>query len=130
MTPRIIMGPSVKFGRVDCNQTLGRHDSSTDDFESYIEKMHKCSAAQWEKKLESKDRDFHRQKLNKSKAGVVSTGSSQGYEPFQFSRRSRYQLVTTRRVPSKSKSSNITDDDTESRRLEDLQSDLVSKSDS
>ena len=124
------MGPSVKFGlAVDCKQTLGRHDS-TDDFESYIEKMHKCSAAQWEKRLEAKDRDFHRQKLNKSKAGVVNTGSSQGYEPFQFSRRmSRYQL-TTRRVPSKSNSSNTTDDDAESRRLEDLQSDLVSKSDS
>ena len=64
--------------------------------ESYIERMHKCSAAQWEKRLELKDRDFHRIKLNKCKAGVVNTGSSNGFEPFEFSRR--------RRTPTKAQS--------------------------
>ena len=50
--------------------------------ESYIERMHKCSGAQWEKRLESKHRDYHRTKLNNSKAGVVNTGSAQGFEGF------------------------------------------------
>ena len=49
---------------------------------SYIERMHKCSGAQWEKRLESKPRDYHRTKLNNSKAGVVNTGSAQGFEGF------------------------------------------------
>ena len=62
-------------------------NSSCSNIESYIERMHKCSAAQWEKRLESKDRDYLRTKLNKSKAGVVNTGSSKGFEPFEFSRR-------------------------------------------
>ena len=56
---------------------------------SYIERMHKCSAAQWERRLELKDRDYHRTKLNNCKAGVVNTGSSNGFEPFKFSRRRR-----------------------------------------
>ena len=69
-------------------------ENSNNHIDSYIERMHKCSAAQWEKRLESKDRDYHRTKLNKSKAGVVNTGSSKGFEPFEFSRRHHRRPVT------------------------------------
>ena len=62
----------------------GCFDYTTNE-SSYIERMHKCSGAQWEKRLESKHRDFHRKKLNNSKAGVVNTGSSQGFEGFSRS---------------------------------------------
>ena len=68
--------------------------NSNNNLESYIERMHKCSAAQWEKRLESKDRDYLRTKLNKNKAGVVNTGSSKGFEPFKFSRRQHRRPVT------------------------------------
>ena len=45
------------------------------DNESYIERMHKCSAAQWDKRrLESR----RRKKLNESEAGVLNTGISSG----------------------------------------------------
>ena len=82
-----------------CIMTAPENSINNNDIESYIERMHKCSAAQWEKRLESKNRDYHRTKLNKSQAGVVNTGSSKGFEPFEFSRRRSH-----RRRPMKAKS--------------------------
>ena len=64
-------------------------DDSNDD--SYFERMHKCSAAQWEKRLECKHRDYHREKMNNNTAGVLHTGSSRGFEGFS---RRRPSVVT------------------------------------
>ena len=99
---------------------------------SYFERMHKCSAAQWEKRLELKDRDYHRIKLNKCKAGVVNTGSSNGFEPFEFSRR---RLTPTKAHSCASMMHILTSDDKDliSRMLnneDSTQSDLRAKSDS
>ena len=109
---------------------LLREDASRDgnDIDSYIEKMHKCSAAQWEKRLESKDRDYHWRNMNKSKAGVVQTfASSQAFEPIEFSPR-RHRPVTK----SKSCSAHITRSeqtaDDSLQMLNNLQSNLKSKS--
>ena len=91
--------------------------------ESYTERMYKCSAAQWEERLASKCRDYHQKKLNNSKAGVVNTGSSRGFEGFS---RRLPEIIRTTSDQNRSLLMKTTES-----RIKDLESsDLLSKSDS
>ena len=50
---RTIMTTTMTMSRMPANAIGRRHDCyRCDNDSSYIERMHKCSAAQWEKRLE------------------------------------------------------------------------------
>ena len=81
-TPTLTATSTKNHNNQNATMTRTTKKDQHNSNETYTERMHKCSAAEWEKRLESKYRDYHTKKLNNNKAGVVNPGSSRGFEGF------------------------------------------------